>query len=95
MELQLRFGQGGYHAAVRTIAEVLDHGRLGVGCRAAAQILLSVLNRGWTTWYKSGATRTVLLGVGLGLVRLHSSLVEALFSVNSGFVWRLQTFNSG
>ncbi|CAL1167836.1 unnamed protein product [Cladocopium goreaui] len=36
-------GKGGYHAAVRAIAEVLDHGR-GFGC-SAAQMLLSVLNR--------------------------------------------------
>ena len=43
--------QGGYHAAVRAIAEVLDHGR-GFGCSAAAQMLLSVLNRGltWAYW---------------------------------------------
>lgn len=42
--LEVKGAEGGYHAAVRAIAEVLDHGR-GVGCRAAAQMLLSVLNR--------------------------------------------------
>lgn len=42
--LEVKGAEGGYHAAVRAIAEVLDHGR-GFGCSAAAQMLLSVLNR--------------------------------------------------
>lgn len=42
--LEVKGAEGGYHAAVRAIAKVLDRGT-GRGCSEAAQMLLSVLNR--------------------------------------------------
>lgn len=42
--LEVKGAEGGYHAAVRAISDVLRHAGRG-GCTEAAQILLSVLNR--------------------------------------------------